>query len=122
MQSVLEPLKRALLDGTPTVESIAVSVRRIEPLWDEVLNLVRTQISCECGYLCQKLPATSLLRNMSISDMEHIKWTSIVAEIKRLAPTLLDLLMTVVSHNDHRYYYAQINAITMFIFCPSVMN
>ena len=99
MQPALVELSRTLITGNYT--AIATVARTIGPLWDEVVKLVTVQIACECSALCQKSPS-ALLRSMSVEEMETFSWATMMSEIRRLAPTLLQILMVVSSSNDHR--------------------
>lgn len=96
----LEPLWRALGDGD--ILSVATAAQKIDLLWKEILKLVMVQVSSECSSLCQKAPSASLLRSMSVAEMEQLEWATITSEIRRMAPTLHELLITVASSNDHR--------------------
>lgn len=58
-------------------------------------------ISRECSVLCQRADQ-SLFRTILVTDMADVTWQSFIDELCLKAPTLFNLLTTIVSCNDHR--------------------
>lgn len=94
MQPQLEKLKKAVVNGN--CKTIAMVARSIVPLWEEIMQLVVSQMASECCALSQKSSPT-LVRNMPISEMMKFSWERLMREIGELAPTLQQILLQFTS-------------------------
>ena len=72
-------------------------------LADEVIKLVTGVINSECHVLCRKSRENpSLFRRISTTDMPSFQWSKFVDELVKNAPTLYQLISSIVSYGDHR--------------------
>lgn len=92
---------RALAGGH--MPTIAKAVYSYAPLKQEILLKVFDMVSSECGDLCKKGSANiSCFRKIPLENMAEFEWAKCIDDLKKKAPTLLQLLSTVVQCNDHR--------------------
>lgn len=94
----MEDLEKALVGGD--YSCIANACMTIPPLREEMLGLMFSTISLECGRLSQDTSCT--LRKMSVSELKAFSWNKIITQLEMFAPTLLKLLQVVTSCNDRR--------------------
>ena len=55
----------------------------------------------ECLVLCQKHSPLSLICSITVDGFRTFKWIDCIDDLCLIAPTLLQLLSTIVSHRDH---------------------
>ena len=60
------------------------------------------EVNSECSRLCQHKPEPSLFRKIPTSKFGEFTWKVLADELRVKAPTLLRVLSTVASRNDHR--------------------
>ena len=70
----------------------ARSLLKAPNLRDATVNEVRNIICMECEVLCKTVPAPSLLRSSSITDLSQFTMESIVEELRNKAPVLWSVL------------------------------
>ena len=63
-------------------------------------HLLQT-LTDECSSLCQ-ITGPSLFRSISVTDFETNCWDTFISELESRAPTLLHIVLTLVSFNDRR--------------------
>ena len=95
----LQQLGRAMAGGN--MASIAKAVYACTTLRDLLLKKVTATIDAELTDLCKR-NTPSVFRRLSIDAMCQFDWKSCVAELKLKAPTLLEIVTTLVSANDGR--------------------
>ena len=81
--------------------SIAKAIMDIGALREAVFTSFVSTICGECNALCQR-SGTSLFRTIAATDLANTKWGAFMEELQSKAPTLLHLLTTIVTFNDHR--------------------
>ena len=99
LQSPLSRIGRALAGGH--LDTIVRTVFAHDGLRDLLLRKVLTQIDDECSVLCRRAEP-SIFRRIAPEKLSQFKWKSYVDEMESKAPTLLQLLMHLVSHSDRR--------------------
>ena len=99
LQSPLSRIGRALAGGH--LDTIVRTVFAHDGLRDLLLRKVLTQIDNECSVLCRRAEP-SIFRTTAPENLSQFKWRSYVDEMESKAPTLLQLLMHLVSHSDRR--------------------
>ena len=68
-----------------------------------VTLLLLDQIDDECSKLCQRSSdPPSLFRKVPMTEMTDFQWDHFLDELRSKAPTLLQVLSTITSCNDHR--------------------
>ena len=99
-------LGRALAGGH--LSTIAKMVLAHEGLREHILLKLFELIDAECGKLCQRgCNPPSLFRKIPVENLPKFQWGSLITELEARAPTLLRMLATIVSKNDHRNQYKQ---------------
>lgn len=94
-------LGRALAGGHK--QSIAKAVMGHQELRKAVTLLLLDQIDDECSKLCQRSSdPPSLFRKVPVTEMTDFQWDHFLDELRSKAPTLLQVLSTITSRNDHR--------------------
>lgn len=94
-------LGRALAGGH--LPSVAKAVMGHQVLREAVTLLLLDQIDEECSKLCQRSSdPPSLFRKVPVKEMSDFKWDHFIDELRSKAPTLLQVLATITSRNDHR--------------------
>lgn len=81
--------------------SFADAALEITPLKEAVFTSFVNTICHECSTLCQRVDS-GLFRNIPVTDLADMKWQEFIEELQCKAPTLLQILTTIVSFNDHR--------------------
>ena len=92
-------LGRALAGGH--APSIAKAIVRNCTLKRAVFLEMLDQLNRECSKLCQK-HETSLFCKVPGSALEDFHWDKFVQELHDKSPLLLQVMLTITSHNDHR--------------------
>ena len=91
---------RALAGGH--MPTIAKAVFSYAPLKQEIMLKVLDTVSSECGDLCKKGSTNiSCFRNIPLEKMAEFERAKCIDDLKKKAPTLLQLFSTIVQHNDH---------------------
>ena len=80
---------------------IAEAVLEITTLREVIFSSFVKAISKECSILCGKT-VEGLFRRIPVTKLADITWGAFIEELKSKAPTLLQLMTSVVSVNDHR--------------------
>lgn len=83
------------------MDTIARTVFAHDGLRDLLVRKVLTQIDDECSVLCRRAEP-SVFRKTAPEKLPEFKWKTYVDEMGSKAPTLLRLLMHLVSHSDRR--------------------
>ena len=99
LESPLSRIGRALAGGH--LNTIARTVFAHDGLRELLIHKMMMKINDECSTLCQ-CANPSLFRKRATSDLQNFKWETYVKELESKSPTLLRLLMYLVSHSDHR--------------------
>lgn len=83
--------------------TIAQAIMRVEPIREAVLTCLLQTLSTECSQLCQRAD-TSLFRSLSVTALANGShcWNDFLIQLSSKAPTLLEILLTLVSFNDNR--------------------
>ena len=110
VQVVLNPnlsrIGRTLAGGH--APSIAKAVFAHPHLWELVIAKVLDLVTTECNTLCCRSSENpSIFRSVPIESLERFSWEDCAQELKVKAPVLFQLLVTAVSHNDHRNTHKQ---------------
>lgn len=71
-------------------------------LRDSILVFLLEILSSECSALCQTGDSSSIFRRISITALKGHWWENFITELSSKAPTLLHILLTLVSFNDQR--------------------
>ena len=97
---------RALAGGhLPTIAKMALAHEGIR---EQILLRLFDLIDAECGKLCQRACSTpSLFRKIPVGRLSKFQWGYCIQELQVKAPTLLRMLSTIVSKNDHRNQHKQ---------------
>ena len=95
LQSPLSRICRALAGGH--LDTKVRTVFAHDGLRDLILHKVLTQIDDECSVLCRRAEPS----RTAPEKLSQFKWKSYVDEMESKAPTLLQLLMHLVSHWYH---------------------
>ena len=83
--------------------SIAKAVFSHCGIREHILLRVMDTLNNECDLMCRKnVEQPSLFRKMSIAAVEEFSWVAAITELQKNCPTLLRLLRSLVSRNDHR--------------------
>ena len=83
--------------------SIAKAVFSHCGIREHILLRVMDTLNNECDLMCRKnVEQPSLFRIMSIAAVEEFSWVAAITELQNNFPTLLRLLRSLVSRNDHR--------------------
>ena len=73
-----------------------------EGIREHVLLKVFDLVDAECGKLFQRAGnPPSLFRKIPVDKLPHFQWCPCIKELEVKAPTLLRMLATIVSRNDH---------------------
>ena len=96
----LRSLGRELAVGH--LPSIAATIIDNRELADLVWQRFLTKIDQECSVLCQRHLPSSPFRSISVDGFSTFQWKDCIDDLSLRAPTLLQLLSTIVSHSDHR--------------------
>ena len=84
------------------IPSIAKAVMAHPELREAITLRFFDSIDNECTKLCEKTSPPSLLQQIPVTDLGSFTWINFINEFETKAPTLLQILRTVTSHNDHR--------------------
>ena len=90
---------KALVDGHVPV--LAASLLEIDYLHKALLETFTDKISQECAILCRR-DADACFHKILVSKLAGFSWNMFIAELRLRAPTLLHIMTTVASFNDHR--------------------
>ena len=83
-------------------QSIAKAVMGHQQLRKAVTLLLLDQIDYECSKLCQRSSdPPSLFHKVPVTETSDFQWDRFLDELRSKAPTLLQVLSTITSHNDH---------------------
>ena len=100
----LNKIGRAVAGGNPV--SIARAVHEHGSIRELLRKKFMNEIDVECSALCKHtLPNTntpSLFRKINVQEMAAFSWGKCIRELQSTAPVLLQLLLGIVSHSDHR--------------------
>jgi len=99
-------LGQAIAGGhLPTIAKLALAHEGIR---EHILLKLFDLIDAECGKLCQRAGnPPSLFRKIPVEKLPEFHWKSCIKELEVKAPTLLQILSTIVSRNDHRNQHKQ---------------
>lgn len=89
----------ALAGGDP--KAIAKAALSEATVRECILKKITQQVDEECTCLCSRQPVSEF-RKISPAQMENFTWDCLIEELKTKCPIFYRLLMTVVSHTDHR--------------------
>ena len=79
-----------------------------EGIREHVLLKVFDLVDAECGKLCQRSGnPPPLFRKIPVDKLPQFQWGPCIEELEVKAPTLLRMLATIVSRNDHRNQHKQ---------------
>lgn len=92
-------LGRALAGGH--IPSVAKAFMEHHQLRRAVLLLFLDEINRECNTLCSKIQP-SLFRKIPVTQLQDFQWEGIISDLQNSAPTLLQILSSIVVRNDHR--------------------
>ena len=87
-----------LLGHAPT---IVTAIMKIEKLKEAVFTHLLQTLSNECSSLCQKKGA-SLFRKISLMGLSNNMWDAFMSDLESKAPTLLHIIVALVSFSDRR--------------------
>lgn len=83
--------------------STAAAMMEIQSVEEAVLKIFLGRINAECSTLCKKhSDSRSQFRNVPVTKLAEFTWGALVTELEAKAPTLFELLTTIVSFSDHR--------------------
>lgn len=90
---------RALSSGH--LPSAAKAIVQYTDLADQVLQLILDKIDKECSLICLRSSST-LFRKITPENFETFQWKTYIDILSTRAPTLLQLLSTIIAHSDRR--------------------
>ena len=97
----LSKIGRVLCGGDPL--SIAKAVFAHDNIREQILLKVMDLINDECSAMCRRaVKPESLFHRVPVDQLENIAWSTFIKELQCKCPTLLRLLKSLVSRNDHR--------------------
>ena len=83
--------------------SLAKAVIAHQQLYEEILKQIHAKINNECSRLCQRqTDCVSLLRKAPLTRLLEWDWKFVIDELAQKAPTVLSVLSSIATHNDHR--------------------
>ena len=88
-----------LMGHAPTT---VTAIMRIEELKKAMFTHLLQTLSNECSSLCQKTGGSSLFRKISLMSLSSDMWNGFMNELESKAPTLLHILVALVSFSDLR--------------------
>lgn len=91
---------RALAGGH--IPSLAKAIMGHQGLREAVVLNVLDMLDSECSALCRRTIPLSLFCKVPLPELEQFQWDHFIGELQNKAPTLLQILSTITSHNDHR--------------------
>ena len=91
---------RALAGGHP--DTIAKAVFNHSEIRDILIKKMIEMVDAECLVLCRNEKETSPFKKMTLEQLTEFKWYTLVQELETKAPTLWNMLTTIISHNDKR--------------------
>ncbi len=75
---------------------------KIEKLKKAVFTHIMQTLSNECSSLCQKRGGASLFRKISLVGLSSNMWDDFMNELESKAPTLIHIIVALVSFSDWR--------------------
>ena len=97
----LAKVGRKLCGGN--LSSIAKAVFAHDDIREQILLKVMDLINDECTAMCRRaVEPQPLFRRVPVDQLESIAWSTFIKELQCKCPTLLRLLKSLVSRNDHR--------------------
>ena len=97
----LAKVGRTLCGGNPS--SIAKAVFAHDDIREQILLKVMDLINDECTAMCRRaVKPQPLFRRVLVDQFESLAWSNFIKELQCKCPTLLRLLKSLVSRNDHR--------------------
>ena len=83
--------------------STAAAILKIKPVQEVIFSTFLKTSNEECSTLCQKSPDDpSQFRTIPVTDLATFKWRPLIDELEVKAPTLLEILTSIVVFSDHR--------------------
>ena len=93
-------IAESLVNGhTP---SIASAILNIKSLQEAVITHLIQTLTNECNKLCQLTRGPSLFRTIPVMDLASVRWEAFIEELHTKAPTLLNILLTIVAVRDKK--------------------
>ena len=82
--------------------SVASAILEQEELHDTVVHLFMEKINSECFSICQHSKPLSPFHKIDADKCSTFQWKSLIDDLTQKAPTLLKVLSSIVTYNDHR--------------------
>ena len=73
------------------------TILKSSPLKQTVISQLTTTIRRECAAMCSRNHGDSVLRLLTVLELKDFSWKSVLRELKRRAPTLLQVLTAAAS-------------------------
>ena len=86
---------------TGHMPSIAGAIAKNKQLADLVWQHFLKKMDQECSVLCEKRSPPSPFRTTAVDGFQTFQWKDFIDDLTQIAPTLLSLLYSLVSHADH---------------------
>lgn len=104
LDTKLEKVGRALAGGH--IPTIAKAVYANPDLNELLKSKCLSEVGTECSTMCKiKLPninAPSMFRKIPVDAISAFSWRKCIRELELHAPTLLQMLLVISTHTDHR--------------------